>query len=105
MTKLVYLSGMGGSGEQRGFSRSLVMEIVPPLAAFITVVAATVYALGVFVMWLSLRTQIDDFSMSWHAVSLIPRNVVIGQGVKALLWPTLATAFVLDSIREPHHEP
>lgn len=60
------------------------------LSAVFGVLAATVYIVGLFALWIPIATQIThDFSTSWYAVSLMSRMDVIGRGVKLLGIPLL----------------
>ena len=56
-----------------------------------TIIAATVYALGVFTLVLPILNSYNStFSSAWYAVSVVPKTVVVGHGIKSLVWPSLA---------------
>ena len=49
-------------------------------------IATLIYILGLFSLWAPIwRTYTHDIEMAWQAVSLVPRTVVIGLGVKQLI--------------------
>lgn len=61
-------------------------KAIVDVSALFAVLAATVYAVGLFALWAPLATKVtQDFPTSWYAVSLIPRMAVVGEGIRALL--------------------
>jgi hypothetical protein len=65
------------------------------VATYVTVFVGTVYALGLFAVWLPLGNALGSHTSGWYAVSLMPRTVVIGEGLRHFLWPPLpVTIFI-----------
>lgn len=67
------------------------------VAALITVVGAAIYGLGLLgVAWPIHKRWNNDASVTWYAVSLIPRAVVAGQGMRIFVgFPTLMAITLL----------
>jgi hypothetical protein len=67
------------------------------VAALVTTVGIAVYVMGLVglavTIWFNFTS---DFISAWYAVSLLPRVVVAGQGVRLWLrWPIIATTILL----------
>ena len=67
------------------------------VAALITVVGAAIYGLGLIgVAWPIHKRWHNDAATTWYAVSLIPRAVVAGQGMRIFMgFPTVITTLLL----------
>jgi uncharacterized membrane protein YhaH (DUF805 family) len=67
------------------------------VAALITVFGAAIYGLGLLgVAWPIHKRWHNDAASTWYAVSLIPRAVVAGQGVRIFMgFPTLMATLLL----------
>jgi hypothetical protein len=67
------------------------------LAALVTVVGVTIYALGLIGLAVPIqRSYTHDFATAWNAVSLMPKTIVVGQGVRIWMqWPILLTVVIL----------
>jgi hypothetical protein len=69
------------------------------LAALVTVVGIAVYVMGLVGLSVTIRFNFTgDFTTAWYVVSLLPRTVVAGQGVR--LWlrmPIIVTAILLPT--------
>jgi hypothetical protein len=67
------------------------------LAAILTAAGVTIYALGLIGLAIPIsRKFTEDLTTAWYAVSLLPRTVVAGQGVRFWIqWPLFLTAFLL----------
>ena len=67
------------------------------VAALITVVGAAIYGLGLLgVAWPIYKRWHNDAATTWYAVSLIPRAVVAGQGMRIFMgFPTLMATLLL----------
>jgi hypothetical protein len=65
---------------------------IAQISGIITVIAATVYVLGLFALLLPMLNKYDvSFHSAWYMVSLMPKTVIAGYGVKSLVWPALLT--------------
>ena len=66
-------------------------------AALITVVGAAIYGLGLLgVAWPIHKRWHNDAATTWYAVSLIPRAVVAGQGMRIFMgFPTIMATSLL----------
>jgi hypothetical protein len=66
------------------------------LAAILAVVSVGIYVLGLMGLAVTIRLRlVDNISVAWYAVSLLPRTVVAGHGVRIwLTWP-IGLTFVL----------
>jgi len=70
---------------------SSYLQSVAQISGVATIIAATVYALGVFTLVLPILNSYNStFSSAWYAVSVVPKTVVVGHGIKSLVWPSLA---------------
>jgi hypothetical protein len=79
----------GGTGGSRRLSAYL--QSVAQISGVVTIIAATVYALGVFTLVLPIsNTYNSTFPAAWYAVSVVPKTVVAGHGITSLVWPSLA---------------
>ncbi len=59
---------------------------IAEVAALITVVGAAIYALGPLgAAWPIHKRWNNDASTTWYAISLIPRAVVAGQGMRIFM--------------------
>lgn len=89
---LDYEEGVDGTkGEHRG--RPLQFADVASLVAVVSVIT---YSVGLFVFWYPISaTYTGDFASAWYATSLVPRNVVVGHGVRQVFLPYLAIMLVL----------
>jgi len=67
------------------------------IAAVVTIAGVTIYALGLLGLAIPISTVFTkDMSTAWYAVSLMPRTVVAGQGVRIWIrWPFLLTTLLL----------
>ena len=67
------------------------------VAALITVVGAAIYALGLLgLAWPIHKRWNNDASTTWYAMSLIPRAVVAGQGIRIFVgFPTIMATLLL----------
>jgi len=67
------------------------------VAALITVVGATIYGLGLLgLAWPIHKRWNNDASTTWYAMSLIPRAVVAGQGMRIFVgFPTIMATLLL----------
>jgi uncharacterized membrane protein YhaH (DUF805 family) len=67
------------------------------VAALITVLGAAIYGLGLLgVAWPIHKRWHNDAASTWYAVSLIPRAVVAGQGVRIFMgFPTVMATLLL----------
>jgi hypothetical protein len=67
------------------------------VAALITVLGAAIYGLGLLgVAWPIHKRWNNDASTTWYAVSLIPRAVVAGQGMRIFMgFPTIMATLLL----------
>jgi hypothetical protein len=91
----VYMDTNAASGEGSGSEESstdsgfgdLAKSIdIPTLLTSFAAIATLVYILGIFSLWAPIwRTYTHDIDTAWQAVSLVPRTVVIGLGVKHLI--------------------
>jgi hypothetical protein len=59
-------------------------------SALVAVIAVGVYILGLVALWVPISVSYThDLAASWHAVSLVPRTTVVGQGVTVIAPPLL----------------
>lgn len=67
------------------------------IAALATAMGVAIYVLGLVGLAIPIRTRFTgDMATAWYAVSLLPRTVVAGQGLRIWVqWPLLFTAIVL----------
>jgi hypothetical protein len=67
------------------------------LVALVTAAGIMVYVLGLVGLAISIRLRFTtDLPTAWYAVSLLPRTIVVGQGVRIWLGlPIILTAIVL----------
>jgi len=85
--------------EAKAPSLPSVLGSIGQLSAVITVVAGTIYALGMLTLLLPIYNAYDTtFATAWYMVSLIPKTTVAGYGAKSLLWPSLATVLPIAFI-------
>jgi len=64
---------------------------VAQISGVVTIIAATVYALGVFTLVLPIVNSYNStFAAAWYTTSVVPKTVVVGHGVKSLVSPSLA---------------
>ena len=60
------------------------------LAALVTVAGVTIYVLGLIGLAIPIyRVFTGEISTAWYAVSLVPKTVVAGQGVRIWMKPTI----------------
>src|SRR5215218_8486827 len=79
----------GKGGGSRHLSSYL--QSIAQISGVVTIIAATVYALGVFTLVLPISNSYNStFDAAWYAVSVVPKTVVVGHGVKSLASPSLA---------------
>ena len=73
------------------------MISIAEVAALITVVGAAIYGLGLLgLAWPIHKRWHNDAATTWYAVSLIPRAVVAGQGMRIFMgFPTLVATLLL----------
>jgi hypothetical protein len=66
------------------------------LATILTVAGVTIYVLGLVGLAATIRLRLArDIPMAWYAVSLLPRTIVAGQGIRIWLgWPISVTATI-----------
>lgn len=69
------------------------------IAALVTAVGIAVYVMGLAGLSVTIRSNFtSDFTTAWYAVSLLPRTVVAGQGVRLwLMWPIIATVILVPT--------
>lgn len=67
------------------------------VAALVTVLGAAIYVLGLLgLAWPIHRRWDNDASTTWYAMSLVPRAVVAGQGLRIFLgFPTMVAILLL----------
>jgi hypothetical protein len=67
------------------------------VAALITVVGAAIYGLGLIgIAWPIHKRWHNNAATTWYTISLIPRAVVVGQGMRIFLgFPTVITTLLL----------
>ena len=79
----------------------LVPQNVGDVAAIVTVLGAVVYVLGLVGLAIPFaRTDARNFTTAWYAVSMVPKTIVAGQGVR--IWiqlPLASTGVVLLATR------
>ena len=70
---------------------------IAEVAALITVVGAATYGLGLLgVAWPIHKRWHNDAATTWYAISLIPRAVVAGQGMRIFVgFPTIMATLLL----------
>jgi len=69
------------------------------IAALITALAAAVYVLGLVALFIpNSLAYTGDFSTAWYAVSLVPKTVVAGHGVRQLLAQPLLGIFLVVAL-------
>ena len=78
--------------------RTEFLSRIGGISAVLAGTAAAIYVLGLFALWAPVaRHFTGDFFTAWYAVSLIPRNVVAGEGVRQLLVGPLAYLLIAAS--------
>jgi hypothetical protein len=67
------------------------------LATILTVAGVSIYVLGLMGLAITIRLRLaSNISIAWYAVSLLPRTVVAGHGVRIwLTWPIALTLILL----------
>jgi hypothetical protein len=66
------------------------LQSLAQISGIATIIAATVYALGVFTLVLPIsRSYNSTFPAAWYTVSVVPKTVVVGHGIRSLFWPSL----------------
>lgn len=77
--------------EERRTSRPLSFIPIAEASAVLALVGAITYSLGLIALLMPIALgYTHDFSSAWYAVSLAPKTVVVGQGIRHLLGtPTL----------------
>jgi hypothetical protein len=76
-----------------------VVLYIAQVSGIITVIVGTIYALGLFALLLPILHEYDvSFSNAWYMVSLVPKIVIAGHGVKSLVWPALFTVIPIAFI-------
>src|SRR5215211_3278829 len=86
-------NGVGSPKGDIGGSRRLssYLQSAAQISGVVTIIAATVYALGVFTLVLPIANSYNStFAAAWYAVSVVPQTVVVGHGIKSVVWPSLA---------------
>src|SRR5215218_4934343 len=86
-------NGVGSPKGDIGGSRRLssYLQSAAQISGVVTIIAATVYALGVFTLVLPMSNSYNSpFTVAWYTVSVVPKTVVVGHGIKSLVWPSLA---------------
>jgi hypothetical protein len=64
------------------------------LAAILTVAGVSIYVLGLIGLAVTIRLRLaSNISIAWYAVSLLPRTVVAGHGVR--IWLTLPIGLIV----------
>ena len=64
------------------------------ISALVGVGAVSVYLLGLVALRLPIyNTYTNDLSLTWYAVSLVPKTMVAGQGAWQLLVPITSVLF------------
>jgi hypothetical protein len=66
------------------------------VAAFVTVFAALIYALGLLALWMPITREFtNDLFTAWYAVTLLPRPVIAGQGLGTFVGAPLINVVLL----------
>lgn len=67
------------------------------VAALVTVVGAAIYVLGLLgLAWPIHKRWNNDASTTWYAMSLIPRAMIVGQGIRIFVgFPTIVAILLL----------
>ncbi len=98
----------GGGTAAEGWSPKTTLDLLTAIGA----AAGFFYALGIVVLAIQLwATYRFDFATTWHAATLVPPNVVLGQGMRVLwyswfLLPALLfSLFVAARYRDPFPTP
>jgi hypothetical protein len=70
---------------------------IADVAALLTAAGIAVYALGLIGLAVPIRNHFaTNFSTAWYAVSLVPKTVVAGQGLRIWVqWPIAITTMLL----------
>lgn len=86
----------GGNDRAQERSRNFLLSFAE-LSALIAVVGGLIYLLGIFAFVFPIsRVYTKDFSMTWHATSLVPKTVVAGHGLQQMLIePLLFISFIV----------
>jgi hypothetical protein len=72
---------------------------IAQISGIITVIAATIYILGLVAVLLPILNKYDvAFENAWYMVSLMPKTVIAGHGVRSLVWPALFTVIPIAFI-------
>jgi hypothetical protein len=76
-----------------GISSSDNSLSIGSLATILTVAGVAIYVLGLVGLAVTIRLRFaKDISTAWYAVSLLPRTIVAGQGIRIWLgWPIVLT--------------
>jgi hypothetical protein len=68
-------------------------------SAMVAIVASATYALGLLSVWIPLSTAYPmDLTTAWYLAALVPRLVVVGQGIIELLVPPIIFILVLQIV-------
>jgi hypothetical protein len=69
------------------------------IAALATVTGVVIYVLGLVGLTIPIRRIfVDELTTAWYAVSLVPKTVVAGQGIRIWLqWPIVIIGAVLGA--------
>jgi hypothetical protein len=74
-------------------------NLITQASAILAVVASGAYALGLFSVWIPLVTAYtSDMTSAWYVAGLVPRNVVLGQGVNKLLAPPIVLWLLTEAL-------
>jgi hypothetical protein len=66
-------------------------------SAMVAIVASATYALGLLSVWIPLSTAYPmDLTTAWYLAGLVPRLVVVGQGIIELLVPPIIFILFLE---------
>ena len=88
---------MAGKGEEQ--TRGRLDISFGEISALLAVAAIGVYIVGLFALFFPIsRTFTGDFTTAWYVVSLVPRTMVAGQGVRQVLAYPALSVFVITVI-------
>src|SRR5215218_8397234 len=96
MTKSKAQDG-GGPAAPSNQNGSHWWDFIAPVSAILAAVASAAYALGLFSVWIPLASNYtSDLTSAWYMAGLVPRTVVLGQGVSKLLVPPILLWLLLE---------
>ena len=85
--------------KSRSSSASSLLGNIAQISGLVTVVAGTVYILGMVTLVVPISTTYQTpITVAWYMASLVPKTVIAGFGVKSLVWPALFTVIPIAFI-------